>query len=184
MELKEALDKRHCIRKFKLKSCNAQDIVTIMDSALKAPCAGGLFSVRMILVEDKETKAKLSEAALDQDFIAKVSHVVVVCSDGKQTRKMYGKYSDAYLRQQAGAAIENMLLTATDLGISSCWVGAFDENAVKRVLQIPDDVSVEAILPFGYADGKSRTKNKPDLKAVVRMENYAQKPARGKRIES
>ena len=89
MELKEAINKRHCVRKFKLKGCSSRDIVTILDSAMKAPCAGDLFSVRMILVEDKETKAKLSEAALDQDFIARVSHVVVVCSDGKQTKRMY-----------------------------------------------------------------------------------------------
>jgi len=183
MELKEAINKRHCIRKFKSKACNSQDILTIMDSAMKAPCAGGLFSVRMILVEDKETKAKLSEAALDQDFIGKVSHVVVVCSDGKQTKRMYGKYSDTYLRQQAGAAIENMLLTATDLGISSCWVGAFDENAVRRVLQIPEDVTVEAILPLGYANEKPSPKNKPELKSVVKIENYLSKPVHKKRIE-
>jgi len=184
MELREAIEKRRSIRKFKNKSCRASDILTILDSAIKAPCAGGIFSVRMILVEDKKMKARLREAALDQEQVEQASHVIVVCSDPKATEKMYGKFAKKAVTQQAGAAIENMLLTATSLGLGSCYVGGFDDNAVKRLLQVPESLDVEALVAIGYSDERPRPKSKPALKAIVKMENYSQKPMKDKRIDS
>ena len=64
---------------------------------------------------------------------------------------MYGERGEIYSHQQAGAAIQNMLLTATSLGIDSCWVGAFDEDMIKRVLGIQEYARPQAIIPIGYA---------------------------------
>lgn len=175
MELKEAIEKRRCVRKFKLKSCSPHDILTICESALKAPCAGGLFSLKLIIVDDKEMKGKLAEAALEQDFMNEASHIIVVCSERKQTERSYGKYASAYLRQQAGAAIENMFLRAVDMGLSACWVGAFNEDAIKRLLKVPEDVDVEALLPIGYGAEKPEEKSKPELRMVVRLGDYVTK---------
>jgi hypothetical protein len=185
MKLDEVLEKRRCVRKFKDKAVKESVILEIANSALKAPCAGNIFSVRMILVDDAEKKKKIAEACLEQDFMAKAPHLIVVVSEKQQTKKMYGKFSENYIKQQAGAAIENMFLKIVDLGLSTCWIGAFEEKSLKRVLDIPEDVDVEAILPIGYADEKADEKLfKPELKSIIRINSYKAKPTRPKRIES
>ena len=176
MQLIDVLSKRKCVRKFKSTGVSEKDILDIVACSLNAPCAGGLFSVRVIVVNDKNKINKIAEACLGQEFIANAPYVLVVCSDKKQTEKMYGKYSNDYLRQQAGAAIENMFLRITDLKLATCWVGSFDENAVKRILEIPAEVDVEAVLPVGYSAEKTEKKFRPELNMILRHNSYKKKP--------
>ena len=65
-----------------------------------------------------------------------------------------------------------MFLKITELGLSTCWIGAFDENPIKRALHIPDKVKVEAILPIGYEMGKSFIKEKISLKRIIRFNDW------------
>mgnify|MGYP001953254937 CR=1 FL=1 len=74
---------------------------------------------------------------------------------------MYDKRADTYTKQQAGAAIENMLLKITDLGLASTWTGAFSEITIRNALKIPDNINIEAILPIGYPTKKHKTKSNP-----------------------
>jgi len=182
MELKKAIEQRHCVRKFKDKKAKIADIISVLESALKAPCAGNIFTVRLILVDEAEKKAKLADAALNQNFVAEASHVIVVCSSKSQIELAYGNRGKAYAKQQAGAAIQNMFLRATDLGLGMCWIGAFNDDAVKRVLQIPDEVDVEAILPVGYETGKAYPRKKPELKEIVGFNRYGFKISGKKKV--
>ncbi|MBU2523311.1 MAG: nitroreductase family protein [Nanoarchaeota archaeon] len=185
MQLIDALEKRRCVRKFKNKDVSEKEMLDIISCSLNAPCAGGLFSVRTIIVNDNEKKNKIAEACLGQTFIAKAPYLIVVCSDKKQTEKMYGKYANNYIKQQAGAAIQNMFLRITDLKLATCWVGSFDENAIRRILDIPSEMDVEAVLPVGYADEKVEERLKPELNSVLRLNSYKTKPYKiGKKLDT
>jgi nitroreductase len=170
------LKKRHCVRHFKpLKPVKWKHVAEILDSARYAPCAGGIFTVKMIVVDDKKLFPKIADACLGQAFIAQAKYILVVCSDMEQVRRSYGKHADNYSKQQAGAAIENMFLKATELGLSTCWIGAFDENPIKRILNIPENVNVEAVLPIGYESGKEKEREKIDLKRITRFNGWKEK---------
>ena len=82
---------------------------------------------------------------------------------------MFEERAEKYIKQHAGAAIENFLLKITDLGLVSCWIGAFSDLTVKNILRIPDEIDVEAILPVAYESkelkNKARQRIKPDLRA-------------------
>ncbi len=174
MTLDSIIKSRRSIRKFKSnKKCKPQNIFDIMNSARMAPCAGGIFSVRLILVEDKNVKKKIAEACLGQNFIVDSSYVVVVVSERKQTERLYGKYASVALRQQAGAAIQNMLLKATELKLACCWVGSLDEQALKRILRVPENVDIEAVIPIGYAAEKAKERKLPSLNSIVKSEKYS-----------
>jgi len=175
MNLDKAFKERGCCRHFKSKDPGMNKIGKILDAARHAPTAGGIPTIKIILIEDKGKKAQLAEAALNQSFIADAPYVAVVCSDKKQCVLSYGKRGEMYARQQAGAAIENMFLKAIDLGIATCWVGAFDENAVKRILSIPNDIDVEALLPLGYSMEKKGMKKKQDLNKMVFSNSWKEK---------
>jgi len=175
MELKKILEKRHCSRKFRAKKVGWNDLSLILDSARYAPCAGGIFTIKLIVVDNDEKKKKLAEAALGQSFIAEAPYIIIVCSDMERIKSSYGNFAEKYASQQAGAAIENMFLKATELGLSTCWIGTFDENAIKRIMHIPDKAKVEALLPVGYEMEKSFIKEKISLKRIVRFNDWENK---------
>jgi len=182
MEFDVILKERRSIRSYAKKKVSFQDVLAVCEAARYTPMAGNLYTIRLIIVSDKEKKAKLMEAALDQEFVAQAPYVIVVCSDLALIKRSYGKRGiEIYARQQAGAAIQNMLLKITDLGLASCWVGAFDEKTVKDVLKIPEKIRVEALLPIGHAKEKVRARIKPELKQILSFEEYGVKAVKERR---
>lgn len=175
MDLDKVIKERHTTRSFKKnKSPNYKEIIEAIESARQCPLAGNHPAIKIILVSDKEKIKGLAEAS-QQDFVADVNYAVVFCSDKKFLSKNYYERANMYSRQQAGAAIQNFLLKLTDLKIQSCWVGAFSDEIVKRILSIPDNVDVEAIIPVGYELGKKRTIEKPELDSMLFFDAYNNK---------
>ena len=183
MNLDKAIKERGCCRHFKSKDPGMNKIGKILEAARHAPCAGNIPTVKIILVDNKKIKAQLAEAALNQIFIADAPYIAVVCSDAKQCILNYDKRGEMYARQQAGAAIENMFLQAVDLKVATCWIGAFDENAVKRICNIPDNINVEALLPLGYSMEKKTMKKKPDLNKMVFSNSWKEKFFKPRKFE-
>lgn len=172
MELDKAIKERHSVRNYSPKAVKLVDVVTIINAGRFAPVAGNIPTVKFIIVDDKEKKRKLADAALGQNFIATAQYVVVVCSDLTQITRAYGDRGAIYARQQAGAAIQNMLLKAVDLGLASCWTGAFNDGTIKKILKIPKDVNVEALLPIGYSAGKKVMRKKPYLDKITHLNSW------------
>jgi len=175
MQLQDAIKKRKSVRKFSSKKPDWRKIIKAIDSTRWTPMAGNYQTVRFILVDDPE-KIKQIQVACQQDFVGQVDHIIVAVSDYEYLRKMYPDFADIYGRQQAGAAIQTLLLSLVDLGMSSCWVGWFDESEIKRTLTIPEDCAVEAILPVGFETkiNIARAK-KTELEHIIFFNKYKNK---------
>ena len=171
MQLDKAIRERRSIRKYTNKKVSFSDITEICDVARLAPMAANMFTLKILIVSDKEKIKKMTEMA-QQPFIADVSYVLVICSNKKNIVKTYGNWGVKSARQQAGAAIENILLKITDLGLSSCWLGWFDDKAIKNLLKIPEDIDIEALLPIGYAAEKPKKIFKPELKSILYFDEW------------
>lgn len=172
MELDKIIQSRTSVRKFSSKKPDWRNIVECIDAARYAPIAGGIYALKFILVDNPEAIKKISEAA-QQDFISQAHYVVVVCSNPSRTVNAYGKQGEIYLRQQAGAAIQNFLLKITESGLSTCWVGYFVENQIKRILKIPKETNVEGVFPIGLEYEKKRArKAKIDLDNILYFNEY------------
>ena len=65
-----------------------------------------------------------------------------------------------------------MLLMATELGLSSCWIGAFNEDRIKSLLLIPENVKINIILPIGYSNTKPEEKHMLDIKELFYYEEW------------
>lgn len=175
MQLGKAIKERHSVRKFSSKKPDWKDIINCLDYARYAPMAGNNFTLKFILVSDKEKIQKLADAS-QQPFITQAHYVVVACSDKKRPTNLYEKRGEIYLRQQAGAAIQNFLLKIHEEGLATCWIGHFVEEIVKRELNIPADSQVEALFPIGYEYEKPATKkSKIDLESIIRFNDYKTK---------
>ncbi len=177
MELDKAIKDRHSVRKFSSKKPDWRDIIECIDSSRFTPMAGNNFTLKFILVDEQEKIQKIADAA-QQSFVGQVHYIVAVCSDAGRTLNAYEEKGEVYARQQAGAAIENFLLKITEKGLATCWVGYFVEEQIKRILNVPEDVQVEAIFPIGYESGelKGRTRRaKINLDNVLYFNTYKNK---------
>lgn len=167
MDLDKAIKERHSVRHYTDRKVSLKDIVQIMNAGRLIPAAGNVHTIKFVLIEDSEMKKKLAMAAYEQHFIETAPYVIVVCSDVTRIKHSYGERGLIYARQQAGAAIENILLKITDLGLASCWTGAFHDITVKKLLKIPENIIVEALIPVGYSASKKVERAKHDLDKIV-----------------
>ena len=150
--LHELLLSRHSIRRYTDQTIDADDVRTILEAALLAPSSKNARSWQFVVVEDRDTMARLAEckpayaASLKEAPLA-----VVVTADPAK--------SEAYIEDASVAAIF-MHLQAAALGIGSCWVqvrgrmdamGEPSEDVVREILGIPHDMVVECIVTFGYS---------------------------------
>ena len=152
LDLFEAIRNRRSIRAFEDKPVSENLIRTLVDAARHAPSAGNIQPWEFIIVRDQQMKRQLSEAALEQSFVADAPIVIVVCADKERSGQGYGNRGvNLYCIQDTAAATQNMLLAAYALGLGSCWVGAFREEPISRALNIPAHVRPVAMIPVGYA---------------------------------
>ncbi|MEM4259313.1 MAG: nitroreductase family protein [Candidatus Pacearchaeota archaeon] len=171
MDFNRVIEARHSSRAFKQKKVKFSDILEAIDAAIKGPFAGNYNNLKFIIVEEEKTIKTLAKHA-NQTWINEAPAVVVVCADDTHLENQYGKRGCDYSRQQAGAAINTLILKLTDLGINSCWVGSFDYEIIKELLKIPQNIHIEAIIPVGYERGKPKKERKQELETVLRWEDY------------
>lgn len=147
MDTLDCINKRRSIRSFSSKKVSKEIIEKIIEAGKAAPSAGGLVSQRFFVTEKAEEKEKLANIA-GQDFVADASHIIVVFADEKKVSARYGKRGEFYAVCDGSAAVENILLAVTALGLASVWVGAFDDDALKKFFKT--ELKPIAILPIGY----------------------------------
>jgi len=163
MEFSEVIAKRRSVRHFNAKLDVAdEDIRALIEAAVAAPTAGNIQPWRFTIVRSIEARERLS-AALHQRWATGAPVIIVVSVDPRPCSARYGDRGERlYCVQDTAAAAENILLAAVDRGLASCWVGAFDTDAVRDALGIAAPVEPVAILPVGYsAESAGRPARRP-----------------------
>lgn len=178
METQECIRTRRSIRKYKDKDVEWDKVVQILDGGKFAPSAGNLQNWKFVAVRDDNTRKKLAQAAFDQQWMEDAPVHIVVAGEPEKADRFYGARGERlYTIQSCAVAIENMMLVANDVGLGSCWIGAFDEYKVKRALGIPEDASVQAIITIGYADEEPEMPARTALEHIVYMDKWFNKGA-------
>jgi len=174
MDLFEVIEKRRSIRKFKSKPVVKEDLRKILEAGRLAPSGGNRQPWCFIVVRDPETKRTLSTAANNQKFIADADTVIVSLGDpGTSTKPPYRlSFTRIPHKQDPMIAIEHMVLAATALGYGTCWIGAYNEDEVKRVLKIPKNLAVIALLPVGIPDESPPPRPRKAFSEVFFKEAY------------
>lgn len=173
MDIFEIFKLRRSIRAFTEEDVSDEQIEKILEAARWAPSAGNIQPWEFIVVRRPDIKRDLARAALNQTFIEEAPVVIVACADEIRSGRIYGNRGvNLYCIQDTAAAIENMLLAACALGLGACWVGAFDEEAARKVLRIPRGVRPVAMIPVGYPAEKPSPPRKRPLKEIVHYETF------------
>ena len=174
MDFEKVVKNRFSIRSFKEDKVSDQIIIGLLNLAIRAPSAGNIQSWEFIIIKNRETMEKLAKAALNQKFITQCSHLIVACANQELSSKIYGKRGwDLYSIQDVSAAIMILLLGITNAELGACWVGAFNENEVRKILKIPDGIKPVALIPIGIPTGIEKsgpTRKKLEMK--LHFETY------------
>jgi nitroreductase len=166
-EVFEAIMTRRSIRAFMPDDIPEQVLARIITAAIWAPTAGNAQPWYFYAVRDKYLKTKLAESALQQTFLVQAPVVLVVCADLERARAAYGKRGETlYCIQDAAAATQNILLASHSLGLGACWVGAFSEQLVTDLLDLPSFHRPLALVAIGRAGQRVRSPGRRTLDDV------------------
>ena len=173
MDVLEAIKNRRSIRTFKNEDISSETVEKLIDAARWAPSAGNIQPWEFIIVKNSEVKRRLAEAALNQKFVEEAPIVIVVCADESRSFKGYGlRGKSLYCIQDTAAAIQNIHLAACSLGLATCWVGAFKEEDVRKILDVPDGVRPVALVPVGYPAEKPSPPPRRPLSQIIHYEKF------------
>jgi nitroreductase len=164
------------VKKFEKKPVDDKMIGLMLYMATHAESAGNLQGWEFIIVKDDPTKEKLYKAALRQDQIKSAPVCIVVCADLKKFSLKYQERGEfLYSIQDTASAITIILLTATALGLGSDLVRAFDEDLIKDILELPDDIRPMGIITIGYAKERPRRDERVPFDRLAWYDKYKQK---------
>ena len=173
MDVFEAVRTRRSIRKYKDKQVPFDNIVTILQAGKYAPSAGNVQNWKFIVVKTDAKRAAIAKACLEQEWMEIAPIHIVIVAEPKKAERYYGtRGARLYTIQGCAAAIQNMLLTAHSLGLGACWVGAFDEDEIWRILGLPEEISVQGIVTIGYADEAPEPPPKKRIEHVMFFEKW------------
>lgn len=168
MEFEEVLKERRSVREFLEKPVSKELVKKILELANLSPSAGNLQARKVVLIKDKETKKKLAQAANGQDFLCEAPLVFIICAVPEESAAKYGERGrKLYALQDATIFTSYLQLAVASLGLASCWVGAFEEEEIKRILELRENLRPIAIIPIGYTYEKPERTPRKNLDKII-----------------
>ena len=146
MTVMQAIEARRSIRHYTEQPVTDEELLAVLEAGRLAPSARNLQGWHFTAVRDVSLRGALCTACNGQQMVAEAPAALVVWADGE--RMMGCGQSAATI--DCSIALSFMLLRATELGLGSCWLGAFDQNAVKELLGLPQEAVVVAVSPLGH----------------------------------
>ena len=171
MKFIELAEKRRSIRSFKTDAVPDELLNEVLQAGILAPTAKNLQPFQFIVVRAEAGLDALA-AAYPAPFFREAPVAIVACVVSEQGWVRSRHDDKNYAEVDTSIAIDHMSLAATDLGLGTCWIGAYDPVAVSQVMDLPENVSPLAILLVGYPNEAGRDKNRKSLKELVRYERW------------
>jgi len=169
MDVLTAITQRSSMRAYKPNDVEEDKLKKVLEAARLSPSASNRQDWKFIVVKSKETKRKLARAAFGQSFIGEAPVVIVAC--GTDSKAVMGCGQPTHT-VDVSIACAFMILQACELGLGTCWIGAFDQDETKKILNIPENVRVVAVIPLGYPSQPPSQKFRKNLNEVVCYEKY------------
>jgi nitroreductase len=159
MDFFETVHARQSVRAYHAKPVEPKQLEAILSAANQSPSAGNVQGYEILVVRYAATIRSLAKAAFNQMFIAQAPIVLVFCADPARSGAKYGVAGEQlYCVQDATIATAYAQLAATALGLATCWIGAFKEEDIAKVLGLRAGLRPIAMLPVGWpAETPART---------------------------
>lgn len=166
----EAIQTRRSIRRYQRKPVEDNKLQKILEAARLSPSCCNYQPYRFIVVTDPNTRARLQQA-YNHEWFSFAPVIIVTCSllDEAWTRAD----GEAYWKVDVTIAMQNLILAAWNEKLGTCWIAAFNEAIVKKILGVPANVRILAMTPLGYpAEQKGKVTERKSLNELVYYEHW------------
>lgn len=163
MELYKAIQNRYSVRQYQTQPVEREKLCRVLDAGRIAPSARNLQNWKFIVITDADMIQKIGESA-EQKWMERVPAIVaVVCTE---PRMMSCKIPAGPV--DCSIAIDHMTLAAVAEGLGTCWIGKFDQDHTKELLEVPAEMEIVELLTVGYPAGEPKTeKPRKDFDEVI-----------------
>lgn len=169
MEFSALIKKRYSVRAYKPDPVEDGELEKVLDAARLAPTAANRQAIRFVVIHTEGREEELKRI-YNKDWF--VQAPLVVCACGIPAENWVRKDGKNYNDVDVGIAMDHLILAATDVGLGTCWIGAFDALVARDVLGLPNEVEPIVFTPLGYPADEPGPKKRKDLSELVRYEHW------------
>ncbi len=169
MNFSELIQERYSVRAYKPDPVEDGKLQEVLEAARLAPTAANRQAIQFIVIHTEGREAELGRIYKADWF---VQPPLVICACGIPAENWVRKDGKNYNDVDVAIAMDHLILAAADLGLGTCWIGAFDPQAAREVLDLPDGVVPIAFTPLGYPADEPRPKKRKSFSELVRYERW------------
>ncbi len=174
MDLYKAIRNRTSVRSYRSEPVEEEKIERIIEAARLAPSGKNGQPWTFIIIRNEDTRKQLVPACKDQKFLAEAPVVIAACGREDLAYKKMGGYWNS-LPVDIGIALEHLMLAAEVEGLGTCWIGAFIEEEVRKILRVPKEVKIVALTPVGYPAGEKIIRPRKAAEEIVMYETWEER---------
>lgn len=169
MKFLELAEKRYSVRAYKPDPVEEDKLNQVLEAARLAPTAANLQPFQLIVIHTAGREAELKRI-YNRDWF--VQAPLVICACGVPAQGWVRRDGKDYTYVDVAIVMDHLILAATNLGLGTCWIAAFNSTAAREVLGLPDDVEPIAFTPLGYPADQPKPKERKPLSELVRYEHW------------
>ncbi len=169
MDLAHLIVERYSVRAYRPDPVEEEKVRQVLEAARMAPTASNRQPFQLIVIRTAGREQELRRI-YSRDWFVQAPLVICACAVPEQGwRRRDGKN---YAEVDTTIAMDHLILVATELGLGTCWVAAFDPAAARELLGLPEGVEPVAFTPLGYPADRPRPKKRRPLSELVRYERW------------
>jgi len=169
VEFSDLIRKRYSVRDYEGRPVEEEKLQQVLEAGRLAPTAANRQPFQILVLTTAGRGAELRRIYHRSWFVQAPLLLCICAIRAEGWTRVDGK---VYTDVDAAIAMDHMILAATDLGLGTCWVAAFDPGAAREVLGLPPGVEPVAFTPLGYPADQPRAKERKDLSDLVRYESW------------
>ena len=169
MEFQELIENRYSVRSYQDKVVEDDKVRRVLEAARIAPTAANKQPFSLIVVETRGREEDL-KSIYNADWFSEAPLVICACAiPSKGWTRRDGR---CYVEVDVAIAMDHLILAAANLGLGTCWIAAFDSQAARKILKLPEEVEPLLFTPLGYPADEPQPKSRQKLTELVRYEQW------------
>lgn len=169
MDFTELIKQRYSVRGYKSDPVEDEILGKILEAARLAPTAANYQPFQLIVLQTEGRQEELRRM-YDRDWFVQAPLIIVACGEPSKAWVRHDKIN--YGVVDVAIIMDHLILEAANQGLGTCWIGAFNAEATRDILGIPENVDPIVMTPLGYPDAPSRPKVRKSIEELVRYERW------------
>ncbi len=169
MNVIEAINNRKSIRDYKSTPVPDDTLRKVLEAGMMAPTGGNRQELKLVVVRDPALRKKLAEASGNQRHVAEAPVLIAAVGTSPSRMMMCGVPAHPV---DVSIVVDHITLAAFELGLGTCWIGAFRQDMVRAALMIPDSCEVVALLTLGFPAADGRPKTRKPFEDIVCFDTF------------